>query len=565
MNNMNDIQDERISVVEDRASKIGSAIGLNGLPPTPTPFPPEAMTDSLTNIAGVNYICAAASDDANFFKAFNKSTADVYTTDVDYDSTTGVFTGTQSTLVNGVNTPGQWMSIISLGDHKMIDRVVITPSTLAAEVNLPRDFKIISFDGTHTTVVDRTNVTDWTTAAKTFTFDAAVLTKQLILIVTRVGNSNSGTGQNCVALAQIEYFEALPYVVTKTDMLEERIAVVEASGGGGANAISLTPVQQKSALGIVHPRLGVFSDSNTAVLPEGTYTANRSSTANGTLENANAAFDYVDNTVWSSANNTYDATNGVYIGAATTLVDGAAVLGEWLEISLPMSIKAEKINISATKRTPFDAQTRSPRNFVVAAFVNNSWTSVLQHTNALGWTLTQTRQFALASPVSSNGYRLIVEQIGNDALYSVDQHRVEIEQLTFETALTSALDDVREKDAHLKKVMGYNYMPEVWKSGGDETTTPYAQGSMALDQTVRLSLATGVTIAQELGTEPSLATQMSDNDAQLKMALGYDLMPAEFKTFPTSIDDNLYNAVLGTSQRTSTAGLQVLQLRAGQR
>jgi hypothetical protein len=118
MNNANDIQDERISVVEDTASKIGSAIGLNGLPPTATPFPPEALTGTLTNIAGVNYICAAASDDANFLKAFNKSTADVYTTDVDYDSTTGVYTGTQSTLVNGDYMPGEWMNIISMGDKK---------------------------------------------------------------------------------------------------------------------------------------------------------------------------------------------------------------------------------------------------------------------------------------------------------------------------------------------------------------------------------------------------------------------------------------------------------------
>jgi hypothetical protein len=259
----------------------------------------------------------------------------------------------------------------------------------------------------------------------------------------------------------------------------------------------------------------VFSGSLTAVLPEGTYTANRSSTANGILENANASFDYVDNAVWSSASNTYDATNDVYIGAATTLVDGVAVLGEFIDITVPMSIKAEKINIFATKRSSFDAQTRSPRNFIVAAVVNNLWTSVLQHTNALGWTMTQTRQFALASPVSSNRYRLIIQQVGNDALYISQQHRVEIAQLTFETALTSALDDVREKDAHIKKVMGYDNMPEVWKSGGDETTTLYAQGSMALDQTVRLSLATGVTIAQELGTEPSLASNVADVRSQL--------------------------------------------------
>jgi hypothetical protein len=325
-------------------------------------------------------------------------------------------------------------------------------------------------------------VIDWLAAEKQFLFDKTVSAAVYRLITQRVGTYDTAppSVQSVCNITNLS-FDAPPPV-----------------------AISLTPLQQKSALGIIYPRLGVFSNSLTAVLPEGTYTANRSSTANGTLENANAAFDYVDTTVWSSPSTTYDATNGVYIGAATTLVDGVAVLGEFIDITLPMSIKAEKINISATKRSSFDAQTRSPRNFIVAAVVNNLWTSVLQHTNALGWTMTQTRQFALASPVSSNRYRLIVQQVGNDALYSVQQHRVEIAQVTFETALTSALDDVHEKDAHIKKVMGYDDMPDVWKSGGDETTTLYAQGSTALDRTVRLSLATGVTIAQELGTEQVL-------------------------------------------------------------
>jgi hypothetical protein len=46
----------------------------------------------------------------------------------------------------------------------------------------------------------------------------------LRLIVSRVGNFDSDDYQDLLIVSQIKFFEALPYIVEKTNVLEQRIA-----------------------------------------------------------------------------------------------------------------------------------------------------------------------------------------------------------------------------------------------------------------------------------------------------------------------------------------------------
>jgi hypothetical protein len=44
------------------------------------------------------------------------------------------------------------------------------------------------------------------------------------LIITRIGNFDSDSGQDRVVLQNIEFFEVVPYVMSQMSVLEQRIA-----------------------------------------------------------------------------------------------------------------------------------------------------------------------------------------------------------------------------------------------------------------------------------------------------------------------------------------------------
>jgi hypothetical protein len=198
-------------------------------------------------------------------------------------------------------------------------------------------------------VFRRTDVIDWVAAQKQFLFDRTVSAAVYRLITQRVGTYDTAPpGVQAVCNITDLSFNAPPPV-----------------------ALSFTPLQQKSAIGIIYPRVGAITDQATAVHTEGTYSVQRSS-SNNTNTEAHRAFDYNSNTLWQSAT-AYNSGSGVYNGQNSTLVDGVTTSGEWIEITLPVSIKAELINIS----TGFDdilLQNRAPRTFTVAAFVDGAWT-----------------------------------------------------------------------------------------------------------------------------------------------------------------------------------------------
>jgi hypothetical protein len=129
--------------------------------------------------------------------------------------------------VNGAAVLGEWIELVTSAEKKMYSKIAITPTQLAGftEYVSPRDFTVATFvDGAWVSALQRTDVNDWTAAVKKFSFDTPVSTQQLRLIVSRVGNFDLDDYQDLLLVAEIEFFEALPYIVEKSNVLEQRIA-----------------------------------------------------------------------------------------------------------------------------------------------------------------------------------------------------------------------------------------------------------------------------------------------------------------------------------------------------
>jgi hypothetical protein len=187
------------------------------------------MKANLTSTEGVNYTSSVSSYSGDAFKCFNKSSADQWSSGspVKYSATTGQYTGAASTTVNGAAVLGEWIELVTSAEKKMYNKIAITPTQLDMfkEISSPRDFTVAAFvDGAWVSALQRTDITDWTTEVKKFAFDTPVSTQQLRLIVSRVGNFDSHTLQDLLIVSEIEFFEALPYIVEKSNVLEQRIA-----------------------------------------------------------------------------------------------------------------------------------------------------------------------------------------------------------------------------------------------------------------------------------------------------------------------------------------------------
>jgi hypothetical protein len=144
-----------------------------------------------------------------------------------YDSMSGYYVGVQMTTVSGATVMGEWIAVATLVPRPLSE-IVITPraDSIIAAWRSPRAFTVAAFvDGAWVSVLQRSGITDWTTASKRFKFDTVVTSSRYRLIVTEVGNLTfDSDGQDRIKVAEIEYFDELAYVVTKLDVLEQRIA-----------------------------------------------------------------------------------------------------------------------------------------------------------------------------------------------------------------------------------------------------------------------------------------------------------------------------------------------------
>jgi hypothetical protein len=106
---------------------------LDGSLPIQAPFPPVAITGTSKVHSGVTYEFQVSTNVASANFAFNKTNTDSYQSALTYDPATGLYTGAESTLVDGVVVPGEWIAV-KADNMKTLGELVISPTHLSALV-----------------------------------------------------------------------------------------------------------------------------------------------------------------------------------------------------------------------------------------------------------------------------------------------------------------------------------------------------------------------------------------------------------------------------------------------
>lgn len=116
------------------------------------------------------------------------------------------------------------------------------------------------------------------------------------------------------------------------------------------------------------------------------------------------AFDQIINTFWQSGQNTYQQGTNNYLGSVSTIVDGVAQLGEWVQIALKNILLTDKISLRATNKAPL--------SWVLAGSMDGStWFTLKDETNVQ---LTGTYYDATFPTTKTKYVRLIVRLVKND-------------------------------------------------------------------------------------------------------------------------------------------------------
>jgi hypothetical protein len=463
-------------------------------------YPPSLMTQNTQVLTGGTYAASAsASLSATFlaFKAFDGDQASVWPSNTQYNATTGVHTGAATTLVDAVNVSGAWLQLV------MPTAVAISSVTIRAQPTAtdsgrrsPRDFIVAALvDGTCTQVMQRVGVNDWTESEqKAFEFDAIQTAASYRIITQRVGNSANGISQDVCTIAEVRFIEQ-PVVTLATKLTDLGTTVQNDVNTNSAFKLGTTLEYPPSAM-----------TQATQWLTGGIYTASGSSASNANLE-AYKTFDGDAASQWLTLVR-YDATTGVYTGAATTLVDAVSVGGEWMQLTMPTAVAIFSVVIQAGSFGP-DAEKRSPRDFVVAALVDGAWTEVMQRVNINNWGGGVSKTFFLESTPTATAYRIIIQRVGNfdSSTFQSSLMIAEVRFIAYEVT-----SQVNKLTAAIATAIGFENMPASVKEG---TTDSLYETVSGMSQVINdfivqpVRVATGITPAQENGTEDSLATKLA--------------------------------------------------------
>jgi hypothetical protein len=154
------------------------------------------------------------------------------------------------------------------------------------------------------------------------------------------------------------------------------------------------------------------------------------------------AFDSSLDSRWSSGD-AYLETGGYYNGNVSTTVDGVSVFGEWLQLDLPSAVVLTSVKVTGFQDATWAARI-CPRDFVVAAFKDGAWASVLRQNDVQDWTIAA-KTFHFQTPIASASYRIIALTIGNNLEYELGRTVVQFADLKYYSKPlvgVDAVDDV---------------------------------------------------------------------------------------------------------------------------
>lgn len=225
-----------------------------------------------------------------------------------YNSSNGVYSGTNSTLVDGSNMTGEWIEL------QTAQQINLQNYTIVADANaltVPNTFTMaVSSNGTnYTRLHTQSNINDWTAPwVKTFNnsnLPASNAYNRYRILTHTVGNSGS-SGRSNVGIAEIRL------------------------NGFSNVGTDLTPF-------FIPPQPLTTTSSNQTGQPMGNGTYTTSASTGSTTPSWNA-FDYnLGGTVWTTSN-LYNSTTGFYEGSNFTDVAGSNFTGEWVQIQTPYPV-----------------------------------------------------------------------------------------------------------------------------------------------------------------------------------------------------------------------------------
>ena len=114
----------------------------------------------------------------------------------------------------------------------------------------------------------------------------------------------------------------------------------------------------------------------------------------------------------------YQTGTGNYIGSSNTLASGSNIAGEWLQVSLPISVSLSNMRMLYNSNS-VDIR-YSPRDFALVGSSNSgsNWDLLMSQTNYTGWTYTatasnQANSFAISNSNAYNTLRLVINKTSN--------------------------------------------------------------------------------------------------------------------------------------------------------
>lgn len=178
-------------------------------------YPPSAMSSNSTAISDLTYAASASTTLANeinnygAFKAFDSNNSTFYHSDGGiYNNTTGQYTGSVSTTVGSTAYSGEWLQL-QTPFPITLRYFTIAPRSDAFARGSPRSFVVLGSNNgsTWNLLHEETNVNNWSSSSQTFVILRVVSSYiQFRIVARRVGNSDSGSGQDSLQIRELNLF-----------------------------------------------------------------------------------------------------------------------------------------------------------------------------------------------------------------------------------------------------------------------------------------------------------------------------------------------------------------------
>jgi hypothetical protein len=314
-----------------------------------------------------------------------------------YSVTTGVYSGSSSSVINGATFNGEWLQI-QLPMSFRVKTVTIIPAQ--APVRVPNRFHICgSNDGTNFYSLKYFDgIGDWASSvSKTFTINASMPYLYLRIAVSIIGNTGS-TSRSDLCYFNMTYSG---YYDNITNTIYSQTEVV------------IPPVGMTA----------MTTDLSTAQYAAGSYIASSSTSWPGTGLQFMAcnAFDRTvsdgssgtSGNCWWSGQALYSSTTNLYTGTLSTTVSGTAQFGEWLQIQLPYKLKLTRYEMYGARPYGNGYTQYAPSIFILAGSTDGSnWFTVDSKSGVTDWK-GLTKMFVVNSTIAYNYYRMIIKANGN--------------------------------------------------------------------------------------------------------------------------------------------------------